>query len=71
VQLLGIGTASDSVPSERALRSAHLPIEDEMQRELEVRRGMARKGLVLSMLTRIKQICNHPASLDPTDTCCK
>ena len=34
---------------------------DEMQRELEVRRGMARKGLVLSMLTRIKQICNHPA----------
>lgn len=34
---------------------------DEMQRELEVRRGMARKGLVLAMLTRIKQICNHPA----------
>lgn len=34
---------------------------DEMQRELENRKGMARKGLVLAMITRIKQICNHPA----------
>lgn len=34
---------------------------DETQRELERRQGMARKGLVLATITRIKQICNHPA----------
>ncbi|UIZ92931.1 DEAD/DEAH box helicase [Corynebacterium sp. CNCTC7651] len=34
---------------------------DTMQAELQSREGMARKGLVLSTITRIKQICNHPA----------
>ncbi len=34
---------------------------DDMKRELEQREGMARKGLVLASITRIKQICNHPA----------
>jgi len=32
-----------------------------MKKELAERTGMARKGLVLSTITRIKQICNHPA----------
>lgn len=32
-----------------------------MQQALEERSGMARKGLVLATITRIKQICNHPA----------
>ena len=34
---------------------------DDVQVQLEQRQGMARRGLVLSSLTRIKQICNHPA----------
>ncbi|WKD57858.1 ATP-dependent helicase HepA [Corynebacterium capitovis DSM 44611] len=34
---------------------------DDLSRELEEREGMARKGLVLASITRIKQICNHPA----------
>lgn len=36
-------------------------LTEEMGRELARREGMARRGLVLSMITRIKQICNHPA----------
>ena len=34
---------------------------DDVQKALEVREGMSRRGLVLASLTRIKQICNHPA----------
>ena len=34
---------------------------DDMTAELEKREGMSRKGLVLASITRIKQICNHPA----------
>ncbi|MBX4390210.1 hypothetical protein K4H03_29450, partial [Mycobacterium tuberculosis] len=34
---------------------------DGMQAELEQRKGIARKGLVLATIARIKQICNHPA----------
>ncbi|QCB28218.1 DEAD/DEAH box helicase [Corynebacterium endometrii] len=34
---------------------------DNVQLQLEQREGMARRGLVLASLTRIKQICNHPA----------
>lgn len=36
-------------------------LTDSVQRELEERQGMARRGLVLATITRIKQICNHPA----------
>ncbi|WP_394280866.1 DEAD/DEAH box helicase [Corynebacterium sp.] len=36
-------------------------LTDSMQRALSERSGMARKGLVLATITRIKQICNHPA----------
>jgi SNF2 family DNA or RNA helicase len=35
-------------------------VRDVME-ELEDTEGIQRKGLVLSMLTRLKQICNHPA----------
>lgn len=35
-------------------------VRDVME-ELEDAEGIQRKGLVLSMLTRLKQICNHPA----------
>ena len=31
------------------------------KQELERREGMARRGLVLATITRIKQVCNHPA----------
>ena len=34
---------------------------DDVKLRLEQRTGMARRGLVLASLTRIKQICNHPA----------
>ncbi len=35
-------------------------VEDAMS-QVEEAEGMQRRGLVLSMLTRLKQICNHPA----------
>ena len=35
-------------------------VEDAMD-DVEESEGIQRKGLVLSMLTRLKQICNHPA----------
>jgi non-specific serine/threonine protein kinase len=34
---------------------------DEMLREVAAAEGVARRGLVLALLTRLKQICNHPA----------
>lgn len=34
---------------------------DNLEKVLEQKEGMARRGLVLVSLTRIKQICNHPA----------
>ncbi len=34
---------------------------DDVARRLEEAEGIKRRGLVLSSLTRIKQICNHPA----------
>ncbi|KQB86333.1 DEAD/DEAH box helicase [Corynebacterium lowii] len=34
---------------------------EDVKRRLEATRGMERRGLVLASLTRIKQICNHPA----------
>ena len=48
----------DMTPEQAALYTA---LVNAMQKELESRTGMARKGLVLSTITRIKQICNHPA----------
>jgi non-specific serine/threonine protein kinase len=34
---------------------------DDLARRLEVADGIERKGLVLAMLMRLKQICNHPS----------
>ncbi|MEJ4099813.1 DEAD/DEAH box helicase [Corynebacterium mastitidis] len=34
---------------------------EDVKRKLESTEGIARRGLVLASLTRIKQICNHPA----------
>lgn len=45
-------------PEQAALYQAYV---DNIQEQLERREGMARRGLVLASLTRIKQICNHPA----------
>ncbi|MFC9434575.1 DEAD/DEAH box helicase [Nocardia sp. NPDC057030] len=36
-------------------------VVDDMLAKLEDAKGMARKGAVLSALTRLKQVCNHPA----------
>ena len=33
----------------------------EFNRELEQCEGIARRGLILAVLTRLKQVCNHPA----------
>ena len=48
----------DMTPEQAALYTA---LVEAMQKELEDRTGIGRKGLVLSTITRIKQICNHPA----------
>lgn len=36
-------------------------IVDEMLRQIDESEGMSRKGAVLAALTRLKQVCNHPA----------
>lgn len=38
-------------------------VVDEMMGQIESRSGIARKGLVLSSLTKLKQICDHPQLL--------
>ncbi|SDS20031.1 DEAD/DEAH box helicase [Corynebacterium timonense] len=48
----------DMTAEQAALYTA---LVDDMKAALEHREGMARKGLVLASITRIKQICNHPA----------
>ena len=42
-------------------------VVDEMMGQIENRSGMARKGLVLSSLTKLKQICDHPQLLRGED----
>lgn len=48
----------DMTPEQAALYRAYV---NDMQAALEDARGMAKRGLVLAALTKIKQICNHPA----------
>ena len=48
----------DMTPEQAALYTA---LVQDVQARLEERHGMARRGLVLATITRIKQICNHPA----------
>ena len=50
--------AVDMTPEQAALYKA---LVDSTQAELDERKGIARKGLVLATITRIKQVCNHPA----------
>ena len=38
-------------------------VVDEMTAELEGRDGIARRGIILSTLLKLKQVCNHPAHL--------
>lgn len=45
-------------PEQAALYKA---LVDDVAKRLESSEGIARRGLVLASLTRIKQICNHPA----------
>lgn len=48
----------DMTTEQAALYTA---LVDDVQKQLTQRKGMSRKGLVLASITRIKQICNHPA----------
>ncbi len=41
--------------------SLYKAVLDEVEEKIESSEGMERKGLILSTLTRLKQICNHPA----------
>jgi SNF2 family DNA or RNA helicase len=41
--------------------SLYQSVVDESLREVDRADGIARKGLVLKMLTSLKQVCNHPA----------
>ncbi len=41
--------------------SLYAAVVDELGKRLEEAEGIQRKGLVLSTLTRLKQVCNHPA----------
>ena len=38
-------------------------VVDEMTAELEGRDGIGRRGIILSTLLKLKQVCNHPAHL--------
>ena len=41
--------------------SLYQSVVDESLRAVDEAEGIARKGLVLKMITRLKQVCNHPA----------
>ncbi len=41
--------------------SLYQSVVDESLRAVDGAEGIARKGLVLKMITRLKQVCNHPA----------
>ena len=41
--------------------SLYAAVVEEMSRELNDAEGIKRKGLVLATLTKLKQVCNHPA----------
>lgn len=52
-------TVRSNLTAEQA--SLYQAVVDEMMRQIAESEGMARKGAVLATLTRLKQICNHPA----------
>jgi SNF2 family DNA or RNA helicase len=43
--------------------SLYQAVVDDMMAKIESSDGMERRGLVLATMTRLKQICNHPAQL--------
>jgi SNF2 family DNA or RNA helicase len=45
----------------REQASLYQAVVDEMLGKIERSEGVARRGLVLATMTRLKQICNHPA----------
>ncbi len=50
-----------SVPLTREQAMLYQTVLEEMMPELEHASGMRRRGLVLATITRLKQICDHPA----------
>ena len=50
-----------SLTSEQA--SLYGAVVQEMMGKISIADGIQRKGLILSALTRLKQVCNHPAQL--------
>ncbi|WP_328812394.1 DEAD/DEAH box helicase [Rhodococcus sp. NBC_00297] len=52
-------TVRSNLTAEQA--SLYQAVVDEMMRQIAESEGMARKGAVLGALTRLKQVCNHPA----------
>ena len=47
----------------RAQAALYQRVVNELAKEIHTRDGMRRRGLILSTLLRLKQICNHPAQL--------
>jgi non-specific serine/threonine protein kinase len=45
----------------REQASLYQAVVDDMLRRLEEKEGIERRGLILATLTRLKQVCNHPA----------
>ncbi len=45
----------------REQASLYKAVVDDMMQQIEEAEGMARKGLVLSVMLKLKQVCNHPA----------
>lgn len=53
-------------PEQAALYQA---VVDQMLQRIEAAEGMKRRGLVLASLTRLKQICDHPALFHKEERC--
>jgi SNF2 family DNA or RNA helicase len=49
------------VPLTREQAALYRAVTDEVLAQIESANGMTRRGLVLKLLTGLKQICNHPA----------
>jgi SNF2 family DNA or RNA helicase len=45
----------------REQATLYAAVVDEMLEQIESTEGMQRKGLILATLTKLKQVCNHPA----------
>ena len=41
--------------------SLYKAVVDELQEKIEIAEGIDRRGLVLALLVKLKQVCNHPA----------